>query len=219
MSLSERVLKQVERFPRLYSRMYISACSPLVYRPIARWKRAGRPVPPPNSFKRQTIRSYAKKYGARILVETGTYLGDTVVALRYSFDKIHSIEVNPEFYSKARARFVGVDKVDLILGDSGVEVAHLVDSLDQTALFYLDGHLQHGTTATSADASPALMELASILNAKQKSHVILIDDARCFEDPLTGYPSMQDVQALVARTRPDLKLTVEDDLIRIEPTD
>src|SRR5436190_6339757 len=57
----------------------------------------------PHTVKRRVVRDYAKRYGARTLVETGTYLGDMIAAMAGSFETLHSIELSDEFYAKARA--------------------------------------------------------------------------------------------------------------------
>jgi hypothetical protein len=55
------------------------------------WIKEGRPVPPPVLYKHQTIREYGEKYGIDTLIETGTYYGGTVWALRNNFNCIISI--------------------------------------------------------------------------------------------------------------------------------
>ena len=60
---------------------------------IAKWEREGRQIPPPHIVKQRVLREYAKKYGLRILVETGTSTGDMVEAMKTDFDRIYSIEL------------------------------------------------------------------------------------------------------------------------------
>ena len=67
---------------------------------LAEWKRKGRPVPPPHIVKQRTLREYSKRYDLRILVETGTYFGDMVEAMRADFDRIYSIELSKDLYEK-----------------------------------------------------------------------------------------------------------------------
>jgi len=58
---------------------------------LVEWERIGKPVPPPHIIKQKVLRDYSKIYGLRILVETGTYLGDMVEAMKANFDRIYSI--------------------------------------------------------------------------------------------------------------------------------
>jgi hypothetical protein len=54
-------------------------------------------VPPPHIVKQQTLRSYSKKFGLNILVETGTLHGDMVEAMKKDFERIYSIELNRSY--------------------------------------------------------------------------------------------------------------------------
>jgi hypothetical protein len=42
----------------------------------------GKPVPPPHFVKQSVVRKYAKKFRIEVLVETGTYHGAMVEAMR-----------------------------------------------------------------------------------------------------------------------------------------
>src|SRR6266567_3387631 len=53
---------------------------------VERWKKAGRPAPPPDLIKHDVIRSYAQRFRLRAMVETGTFVGDTPDALHQDFD-------------------------------------------------------------------------------------------------------------------------------------
>jgi SAM-dependent methyltransferase len=199
-----------------FSLNHMSYLSRAVRKEIGAWKAAGRPVPPPDSVKRRTIWSYAKKSGLKVLVETGTYYGGTVATLQCRFGSIYSIELSEALFERARNRFEGVDNVHLICGDSSVELKNLLGELDQSAVFWLDAHWSGGTTARGDKDNPILDELDLILGQTDKRHAILIDDARLFgADP--GYPMLEEVRELVGTRRPDLEFTVKDDIIRIVP--
>jgi len=105
---------------------------------LAGWKKQGRPVPPPHIIKQRTLREYSKRYGLRILVEKGIYIGDMVEAMKADFDRIYSIELSKELYKKALMRFDGVHNVELINGDSGNEIKRILNKINQPALFWLD---------------------------------------------------------------------------------
>ncbi len=51
---------------------------------MARWERAGRPVPPPNAVKQQVVRQTSIAFGLTTLVETGTFRGDMIRANRHT---------------------------------------------------------------------------------------------------------------------------------------
>ena len=183
-------------------------------RELRRWERRGRPVPPPHIVKQRTIRSLADRFGLKILVETGTYYGDMVEAMKRRFSRLYSIELNRELSERAAKRFRGERHVRIIRGDSGIELGKLIGQLDRPALFYLDGHYSGGTTAKGNNDTPIYEELTHILTARQRGHVIVIDDARCFgTDP--AYPSIQKLEEFVRSRRPDATVEIEDDSIRI----
>ncbi len=184
-------------------------------RELRRWERRGKPVPPPHIVKQRTIRTFADRFGLKILVETGTYYGDMVEAMKRRFSRIYSIELNPELCEKAAQRFERDRHVRIIQGNSGIEIGKLIGQLDQPALFYLDGHYSGGTTARGDRDTPIYEELAHIFD-RDARHVIVIDDARCFgTDP--GYPTLEKLREFVRSRRPDAHVEVEDDSIRITP--
>ncbi|HUL02547.1 MAG TPA: hypothetical protein VLV16_04845 [Gemmatimonadales bacterium] len=185
-------------------------------RTLEEWERRGRPVPPPHIVKQRLLRAYAERYGLRTLVETGTYRGDMVEAMRPVFEKIVSIELGQDLFTAARKRFKRVAHVELIQGDSATELRRVVERLDRPSLFWLDGHYSAGETARGQKDTPIYEELDQILGARDLGHVIVIDDARAFgSDP--AYPSIDELRAFVLAKRPGARISIQDDSIRIEP--
>lgn len=88
--------------------------------------------------------------------------------------------------------------------------------LDQPALFWLDGHYSGGETAQGEKDTPIYEELDRILDAPDRDHVIIIDDARCFGRD-RDYPSIQELSDFVRSRRPNVDIAVQDDSIRIKP--
>jgi len=56
-----------------------------------------------------------------------------------------------------------------------------MNNVNQAALFWLDGHYSGESTAHGAETTPIYEELQQIFDADNRGHVIIIDDARCFE--------------------------------------
>lgn len=183
---------------------------------LEEWERQGRPAPPPHVVKQRVLRQYAERYHLRILVETGTYRGDMVAAMKPVFDKIYSIELSDALFEQARRRFARDATVELIHGDSGRELGALLERIAQPALFWLDGHYSAGDTVRGEKDTPLYEELDHILRAPDRGHVIIIDDARCFgSDP--AYPTLAALRDYVLARRPHLQVAVADDSIRITP--
>lgn len=183
---------------------------------LAKWERKGRPIPPPHMAKQNILREYAKRYGLRVLVETGTYFGDMVEAMKGNFDRIYSVELSGDLHEKAMMRFKGIGNIELIHGDSSIELERIMAKINQPTLFWLDGHWSGGVTARGAKDTPIYDELRHILNAADKRHVIIVDDARCFgTDP--AYRSIEELTEFIKSQRSNFDITVQDDSIRITP--
>ncbi|MCK5739211.1 hypothetical protein KAH55_08520 [bacterium] len=185
-------------------------------RKFIEWEKDGRPAPPPHIVKQRTIRSFAEKFELKILIETGTYYGDMVEAMKGDFNQVYSIELCDELYEKAKKRFDGDGNVRIIHGDSGVELGKLTGMIEEPTLFWLDGHYSAGVTAKGDKDTPIYEELTHIFNAHPSKDVIIIDDARCFgNDP--AYPSIEELSDFIKANRPHANIEVKDDSIRITP--
>lgn len=180
------------------------------------WEKKGKPVPPPHIVKQRVLREYSKRYGLRIMVETGTCYGDMVEAMKSNFDRIYSIELSKDLFEHGMKRFKGAKNIQLIHGDSGTELGRIVNEMSQSALFWLDGHYSGGETAKGPKDTPIYEELHHILNAQDRGHVIIIDDARCFgTNP--AYPSIEELIHFIKSKRPNVGIVIQDDIIRIVP--
>ncbi len=173
--------------------------------------------------KREILDSYRKKYNLSVLVETGTFMGDTIEYFKSRFQKLYSIELSKELAEKAAARFKGTDNVCIIEGDSGEVLRSLTKEIDASALYWLDGHyssevLIGDTTFKTARAdkdTPIVKELETLLNDKHQ-HTILVDDARLF----TGrgdYPAIKTIVEMVNKSSFSFKVIVNRDIIHILP--
>jgi len=183
-------------------------------REMRAWLAAGGSGPPPHVLKQGILRTYAQRHRLRTLIETGTYLGGMVHALRDDFDRVISIEVDDTLWARARHRFSGDAKVTIAHGDSMVVLPSLLDTLTSPTLFWLDGHFSGGATSKGALDTPVEREVELVLAHPVRGHVVLIDDARCFVGA-NDYPTLEALQAKVAAQRPELCFEVGHDIIRI----
>ena len=178
------------------------------------WERQGRPSPPPHIVKEELIKDYAKTFNTQILIETGTYLGDMVHAMKKSFSRIISFELDHNLATQAQQRFANDPHIEIVEGDSGKLLDEHLATINEPCLFWLDGHYSGGITAKGSLETPIKNELTAILSHPVDGHVILIDDARCF----TGehdYPTIDELKSFVAARKPNHKFSVEHDVIRI----
>ena len=184
---------------------------------IRRWQAKGCPFRTPHAYKQKMILEYASRNGLRVFVETGTQHGRMLMAMQRHFESLYSIELHPKLSAFCLERFVRFPHVHLLEGDSAREIHRVLDLLKEDALFWLDAHFfPYGPSARTDDLTPLMEELNAILKQTQRRHVILVDDAHCFA-PEHGYPALAEAQGLMQSLRPDLRWSVEHDIIRITP--
>ena len=181
---------------------------------IEDWERMGRPIPPPHSVKQAIVRNYADRFAIRVLVETGTYVGDMVNAMCDRFDRVYSIELDGKLCTKARRRFAKYPHIHIIHGDSATVLSEIMKIVEEPCLLWLDAHYSGGITAKANTQSPIVQELVTILEQANMRHVILIDDARCFTGR-DGYPTIEELRSLVWRYQSERSIEIETDIIRI----
>jgi len=181
---------------------------------LGKWRRVPEGVALLVKDKHGTLLQYQKEFNLSVLIETGTYMGDTLMACKDAFSEIYSIELDSQLQKKAIERFREFPHIHILHGDSGVELSKLLPSISKPILFWLDGHYSTGVTAKGDLNTPVIAELISIFKSTIPRYVILIDDARLF----TGrddYPTVGAVERLVQTYRPGWKFEVGGDIIRI----
>src|SRR5207245_2478621 len=129
------------------------------------------------------------------------------------FAMILSIELDDVLFEEAQRRFTRYPNVSILHGDSGHLLKEILPSLVKPTLFWLDGHYCGTATARSRLETPVLHEVTAILTHRVRDHVILIDDARCF-DGTHDYPTIDELKREVLNLRPDWVFEVSNDIIR-----
>lgn len=182
---------------------------------IIRWLKSGSINFAPHPLKMNAISYYLKKYSISEFVETGTYLGDTLGYIAKTGTRCISIELSKKLFQKASIRFKTFENVNLVYGDSGQIIPELLKNINNPVLFWLDGHYSAGITASAESHTPISIELNSILNHPIKQHVILIDDAHCFNGR-NGYPYLDDLLRVI-REDGNYTFEVSMDIVRLTP--
>jgi len=178
---------------------------------LRKWEKAGKPSPPPHIVKHQRIREFAKRYNLNVFIETGTHKGATLEAHLKHFRQLYSIELDEKLHERAVNKFRKKTHVKIIQGDSGVKLQEIVPNLQENALFWLDAHYSGGITAMGDKECPIYEEL-EIIFKDQKTHIILIDDARLFVGK-NDYPTIENLKKYIAGKRPEYQVKVENDII------
>jgi len=177
------------------------------------WKLRGEPVRSPHLVKQRTVREYAGRYHLRVLVETGTYYGEMVAAMRRDFDQIYSVEYVPELADRAQKKFSRWPHIHILQGDSQRVIPELLKSLDRPALFWLDAGY-YGWAGLQGDRQRLTTELEAILEHPVPGHIILMDDARGLNGQ-NGAPTVAELKDRIERKFSGRKVEVKHDILRI----
>jgi len=133
-------------------------------------------------------------------VETGTYTGDGVqMALDAGFQKVYSIELDPELFLHTRKRFLHNEKVKMVAGDSAKKLKDVLLDIQAPATFWLDAHFAGDGTAKGKVRTPILDELEQIRQHHIKTHTILVDDVRQFGTEDFEFVSIKEVKAKILK--------------------
>ncbi len=180
---------------------------------VEEWLNSGKSKLTPHYIKQKHLQKLGSIVGMSILVETGTYLGHMILAMKDKFQKIYTIELDNTLYQRATTLFSEFKHIQVLHGDSGDVIKEVLGKIEVPALFWLDGHYSGLGTAKGTLETPILQELELIL-AHNSDHVILIDDARLFIGK-DDYPTIDLLKSHVWNINPDVNIFVEDDIIHI----
>ena len=176
------------------------------------WILRGRPARSPHLLKQKTVREYGEKFGLKTLVETGTYYGEMVAAMKSRFEHIYSIEFVPELADRAARKFARDKHVRIFAGDSRVVMPEVLALLKMPALFWLDAGY-YGWVGKQGDQQRLSAELEMILSHRFP-HIVLLDDARGLTGQ-NGIPSVGEVKAYVESKFPTRAVEVKFDILRV----
>ncbi|MBZ5532704.1 MAG: class I SAM-dependent methyltransferase [Acidobacteriia bacterium] len=179
------------------------------------WKLRGEPVRSPHLVKQRAVLEYAQRYGLHVLVETGTYYGEMVAAMKNRFQEIHSVEFDSQLAQQAQKKFARWPHIHILEGDSQKKIPELLQTLNQPALFWLDAGY-YGWAGLQGDKQRLTTELETILSHRIKEHVILMDDARGLNGE-NGSPTVDQLKQRIAAQFPGRVVEVKHDILRITP--
>lgn len=176
------------------------------------WILRGRPQRSPHLLKQRVVREYGDNFALKTLVETGTYYGEMVAAMKGRFDRIYSIEFVPELAERAKRKFAAEEHIQIFRGDSRVVMPEVLAMVKEPALFWLDAGY-YGWVGIRTNEQRLSAELEMILS-HPFPHMILLDDARGLTGR-DGIPSVEDVKHYVESKFPHRSVEVKYDIMRI----
>ncbi|MEA5466509.1 rRNA adenine N-6-methyltransferase family protein [Leptothoe sp. PORK10 BA2] len=170
----------------------------------------------PHSYtKFRAIKNLQKQTQSKTLIETGTYLGVTTNRCASVFEKVYTVELDEALADKARVFLAPKKNVEVIQGDGLEMLAHILEEKPVSdALIFLDGHASGGDTACGDLPEPAIEELKTIANHKQKVNAIIIDDFRTFGTD-KGFPSKSAILQVIEENFSEYDINVHLDQILI----
>jgi len=204
------------------------------------WKLRGEPIRSPHLLKQRTVRDYAQRYGLRVLVETGTYYGEMVEAMKGRFAEIYSVEFDSQLAQRAAKKFARWPHIHILEGDSQKVVPELLKSLKEPTLFWLDAgyygwaglhgnekrltseieavlrHSPPGPSNKGLSNSSLSTPSLSTPSHPAPQHVILMDDARGLNG-LNGSPTVPELKQRIEAEFPGRGFEVKYDILRITP--
>jgi len=172
------------------------------------WRlRGSRSLRIPHLVKQRAVAQFAREFDLHILVETGTHFGQMLNAQKNLFREIHSIEMDSWKVRLAKKRFARCQNIRIYEGDSAKVLPEVITKIKEPCLFWLDAH-------DGDRSSPIRAELDCIYKHPVAGHVMLIDDAPCF-DGRTDYPKVEELQRQAAAEYPGCVAEVKEGIIRI----
>ena len=179
------------------------------------WVLRGKPARSPHLLKQMTVLATARTYQLDALVETGTYYGEMVAAMRKQFRSISTIEADARFYALAQSMFSKYPHIRLLHGDSAMWIPKLLNDIKTPCLFWLDGGY-FIWDAKEGSNNRLMSEIDAILSHPVKQHVVLLDDARGLNGT-HGTPRIEDFIGAIHTRFPERTIEVKHDIIRIYP--
>ncbi len=180
------------------------------------WLLRNCPAPDNHIYKRRRIIKVENRYSCETFIETGTFYGQTVSAVKDIFKKTLSVELFQKLYQLNRISFSKFPQVKIYYGDSSVEMQNMLKDAEGRILFWLDGHYSGAGTACGSTTSPIISELEMIRKVRKRDHCILIDDARLFTGS-DGYPTLDHVKRILLEINPKYHVTIDRDCIMALP--
>ena len=210
-----KIIQEIKNFIK-HTPLYAPICNIFGLIEARNWEKGGRCGPPPNLVKQKIVKEYARRFAVDTLIETGTYKGEMVSAIKNTFKEIFSIELDNKLFESAKKKFAKYSYIHIIHGDSGKILPEIISSLKKPCLFWLDAHYSGGSTIKGDVETPIIEELRAIFHHSVQNHVILIDDARCFIGK-NDYPTISWLKDYILKYRPDWNFEIENGIIRIHP--
>jgi len=123
-----------------------------------------------------------KKYP--ILVETGTYKGDTARICSEKFEKVYTIELSEELYKYCKEKYKNIKNIEFHQGNSPEKLKEIINKIKEKYILFLDAHGSGGDTTFfnkyGRYGTPILEELEAVKT--NPPDIIIIDDYKDYQN-------------------------------------
>jgi hypothetical protein len=131
--------------------------------------------------KLRQINALRKRTNASVFVESGTFKGVTAARCARLFERVFTVELDPQLFVAAKNHLRSLQNVEVIQGDATDELPQLfATGRAVNALVFLDGHFSGGDTACGNTPEPAIKELEALAIYREYICAVIVDDFRCF---------------------------------------
>lgn len=138
------------------------------------------------------LNDLTKKFNIVNFFETGTFKGEAIdFALKHNFQKIVSIEIEENLFLQAKDKFKNEIRVQILHGDSSVEIENILNHVKGNTIFWLDAHFPgadnkqctYDKESNTDTRVPLKKELEKIrTHCDTYDNVIIIDDLWLYEE-------------------------------------
>jgi hypothetical protein len=153
-----------------------------------------------------------------ILIETGTWGGETARKASPLFREVYTVELSHELFQQVSPSFNLFLNIHAFEAHSPVFLKEILPKLEGRILFWLDAHWCGDHTARLGKNTPIKEELEAIRESGLKNGIILIDDVRCFHNlpeeviGYGGYPTIHEIKQLILSINPDYEFWLLGDM-------
>ena len=138
-----------------------------------------------------------------ILIESGSFDGSFMLNMSDKYLKLHTIELIEDLYRITSNRLRDYEHITCHLGHSPVVLSKILETIDEPVTFWLDAHYL-GREQLNDTKKPLLDELGVIGQHHIKSHMIMVDDVRCFWNYGT---TKEEVELILLNINPDYTIS------------
>lgn len=164
------------------------------------------------------MRELKEKFHIDVLIETGTWGGETAKNGGAIFQDVYTVELEHDLFQRAANKLAFLPNVHTFEGHSPQFLKQILPHISGRILFWLDAHWCGDNTARFGKNTPILDELLAIKESGIKTAIILIDDIRCFHNlpeeilGYGGYPLLGEIKNLVLSINPDYEFWLLGDM-------